>query len=51
MVHPEGVDFDGMILCGKGQKECKSVAVSFDGIIAYPFYVGKIFAEKLMDTN
>jgi len=48
---PEGVDFDGMILCGKGQKEAEGIPIGFDGIWAYPFDPGQILIEELMNTS
>jgi len=51
MIDSEGLDLDTPMLCGKGQKELESIPVSPDSMRAYPFYVGEILIEKLMDTR
>jgi len=48
MVNCEGVDFYAAMLCGKGQKNGKSISVRFDGFPATAFYARKVLIKEFI---
>jgi hypothetical protein len=49
LLQPEGFDFDGVIVCGKDQKELEGIAVSFEGMLTHPLDMREVVIEELMD--
>jgi hypothetical protein len=49
LLQSEGFDFDGVIVCGKDQKELEGIAVSFEGVLTDSFNVGQVVVKELMD--
>ena len=51
MLHSEGFYFDFIMLCGKREKQSKSVAIGLNGMMAHPFYVWEVVIKELTDTG
>ena len=51
MFDSDRLNFNVIISCDKGQEKFKGVSVGFNGVPAYPFDMGKIVTEELMEAK
>jgi len=49
MLYPERSDFNVVIRGREGQKDSEGIPIGCDGMEAYPFDMGKVLIEELMD--
>ena len=51
MIQPQGVHFDVIVICCKGQEEFEGIPVGLNGMVAHSPDMGEVLIEELMDTR